>query len=210
MRDAGGLRSRKAVPEVYSGIEILYDLCEGNPRWLQNLLSELYNEWASSGRKGEIHPTVDAPTQARVVRSFAQRFHDELYARPVAEVAGGRTLRWSVGDLVDRIAATLAERLFADQFPVDPVGAFRVDGQQPSEVISLIDSGLDFGAFVILGAMTGDAASEVVGSELRLSYRLAPYYRLLPRRYRAITLASLLASTRDSSQMGLFAEDTDA
>jgi hypothetical protein len=210
MREAGGLRSRKAVPEVYSGIEVLYDVCEGNPRWLQNLLSELFNDWASSGRNGESRPSVDAATQARVVRSFAQRFHDELYARPVAELAEVRRLRWSVGDLVDRIATTLAERLFAEQFPVDPVGAFRVDAQQPPEIVSLIVSGLDFGAFVMLGATAGDASFELVGSELRMSYRLAAYYNLLPRRYRAVTLASLLASARDSRQIGLFVEEIDA
>ena len=210
MREAGGLRSRKAVPELYSGIEVLYDLCEGNPRWLQNLLSELFSEWAASARNGESRPSVDAATQARVVRSFAQRFHDELYARPVSTLAEGRTLRWSVGDLVDRIAATLSQKLFADQFPVDPVGSFHIDRLQPPEVVSLVDSGLDFGAFVILDATAGGAAFELVGSELRLSYRLAPYYRLLPRRYRAVSLGSLLASAQDSTQMGLFAEDSDA
>ncbi len=132
MREAGGLRTRKVVPEVYSGIEVLYDLCEGNPRWLQNLLSELFNVWAASGRTDDDRPIVDAAAQARVVKSFADRFHaSELYARPVSRLADGRPLRWSVGDLVDRIGTALSDRLLADEFPVDPVGAFRVNLRQP-------------------------------------------------------------------------------
>ena len=210
MREAGGLRTRKVVPEVYSGIEVLYDLCEGNPRWLQNLLSELFNVWAASGRTDDDRPIVDAAAQARVVKSFADRFHDELYARPVSRLADGRPLRWSVGDLVDRIGTALSDRLLADEFPVDPVGAFRVNLRQPQEILNLIDSGLDFGAFVLLDAMAGDSAFELVGSELRLSYRLAPFYRLLPRRYRSVALGPLLASGSDTSQMPLFTEDANA
>ena len=198
-------RSRKTVPELYSGIEVLYDMCEGNPRWLLGLMSDLYDHWKEL-RRPEV--VVSRAAQAKILVSFARRFHDELTARTVPPSGEEeKRIRWNLGDLVDNVAMALSGRLLGSSFPLDPVGTFRMDQEQPPQIVRLVDAGLDAGAFIYVGEGTQDTPITLEGSRLRLSYRLAPLYRLPPRSYRDVSLTSLLEQRHDPDQFPLFDKD---
>ena len=198
-------RSRKTVPELYSGVEVLYDMCEGNPRWLLGLMFDLYDHWKEL-RRPEV--VVSRAAQAKILVSFARRFHDELTARTVPPSGEEEErIRWNLGDLVDNVAMALSGRLLGSSFPLDPVGTFRMDQEQPPQIVRLVDAGLDAGAFIYVGEGTQDTPITLEGSRLRLSYRLAPLYRLPPRSYRDVSLTSLLEQRHDADQFRLFDKD---
>ncbi|MCE2399131.1 MAG: hypothetical protein J4F34_08930 [Gemmatimonadetes bacterium] len=200
------LRSRRKVPELYSGIEVLYDVCEGNPRWLLGLISDLNNPCRKGSRRSEV--VVSPQAQAEILLSFARRFHDELTARTVRQSGEEEERhRWTLGDLVGNVAKALSNRLLFSPFSLDPVGTFRMDQGQPPQIEKLVEAGLDAGAFIYVGGRKQVTPNKLEGSRLRLSYRLAPLYRLPLRSYRDVILTSLLEQRDDLDLFSLLDKD---
>lgn len=198
----GKRRTRRRVPELYSGVEVIYDVCEGNPRWLLGLLSDLYDQWRLEGAP----EMLSRAAQAKAIQGFAQRFRDELTAKVVSAPQSGERRGWTLGGLVDRIGTAIAGTLWRGDFQVDPVSAFTVDSGQSGDIHSIIEAGLDMGAFVYLGGMTEGMPTDIKDAKLRVSYRLAPWYGMATRLFRDVSLTALLDKQADPWQTALFEE----
>jgi hypothetical protein len=58
------LRSKKVVPEIYTGAQAIFSICEGNPRWLIGLIRPLLDAY-KEGRRVEGSGIVQRAQQAR-------------------------------------------------------------------------------------------------------------------------------------------------
>jgi hypothetical protein len=187
-------RSRKNPP-LYFGEESIYAMSEGNPRLLAGLLNELLDV-SSRGGTGA-YPLIRPEAQSRVLHSASQRMLTRIKAYPIKR--GLR--RRSLSVLVEKLGGYLHSELVSREFNADPVGSFFVDEDVPDHVLEELSIGLLIGAFVHVKSVEADIPTSVVGSRIRLSYMLAPSYRLLFRNYRELRLSTALRISAASQRL---------
>jgi hypothetical protein len=188
-------RSRKQS-DLYYGEDAIYAMSEGNPRMLAGLLNELVD---SEIRIGDSRPRIRPETQSRVLSSASQRMLTGIRTYPV----GSELPAASLSKLVHTLGRYLHTELVGETFNPDPVGSFLVDEDVPPELLDTISVGLLIGAFVYVGSTESDVPVSVLGSRIRLSYMLAPAYRVLFRTYRQLRLSTVLRVSA-SSQRSIF------
>ena len=178
-------RSRKNAP-LYFGEDAIYAMSEGNPRLLAGLLNELLDIDIAGGSSGS--PLVKPEAQSRVLHAASQRMLTGIKTYPIRRGARRRSL----SGLIDKLGRYLHGELVSQEFNADPVGSFFVDEDVGDDVLAELSVGLLIGAFVHVKSPESDIPLSVVGSRLRLSYMLAPSYRLLFRNYREMRLTTAL------------------
>lgn len=178
-------RSRKN-PNLYFGEDAIYAMSEGNPRLLASLLSDLLDlsSKADTARK----PQVRSADQSRLLSAASQRALAGIKAYPTKVHLASRSL----AQLVDRMGEFLHSELVVREFSPDPIGTFLVDPDLSKEILDELTFGLLIGAFVHVKSHESDIPQSLVGSRIRLSYILSPYYQLLFRNYRDIRLSVAL------------------
>lgn len=187
-------RSRK-LSDLYYGEDALYAMSEGNPRMLAGLLNELVD---ADTRPGNERPRIPPEVQARILSSASQRMLTGIRAYPVGSDRAG-----SLSKLVQTLGRFLHTELVGSTFNPDPVGSFLVDEDVQSDLLETIKVGLLIGAFVYVGSTESDVPASVLGSRIRLSYMLAPIYKLLFRNFRQLRLSTALRVSA-SSQRSMF------
>jgi hypothetical protein len=178
-------RSRKN-PQLYYGEDAIYAMSEGNPRLLAGLLSDLLDLQVKSSSDGG--PVIRPLEQSRILATASQRSLAGIKAYPSRKVVPSRSL----AKLVDRMGAFLHSELVVRDFNPDPVGTFLVDPDVPPDILDELTVGLLIGAFVHVKSHESDIPSTLIGSRIRLSYMLSPYYQLLFRNLRDIRLSVAL------------------
>jgi hypothetical protein len=96
-------------------------------------------------------------------------------------------------EMLDRIGGRTGGQFLGSVFPLDPFGSFIVDSDA-ANVKQIIDQALDIGAIVYVGASDDEVPSETMGARFRLSFMLAPVYKLPLRNYPPVNLSDLLES----------------
>jgi hypothetical protein len=182
-RDQLTRRSRKN-PAIYFGEDAIYAMSEGNPRLLASLLNDLLDGATSRDAPPKIRPDV----QSRILTLAAHRMLSGIKTYPIQGVPEARSLY----RLLQRLGEFLYGELVTKEFKADPVGSFIVDDDTPPDVLGQLQIGLLLGALVHVRSNESDIPREVIGSRLRLSYMLAPAYRVLFRNYRDIRLTTAL------------------
>jgi hypothetical protein len=176
-------RSRKN-PELYFGEDAIYAMSEGNPRLLAGLLSDLLDLKSGDDRSPQVKPLE----QSRVLFAASQRSLAGIKAYPSRKAAPSRSL----ARLVDRMGQFLRSELVVRDFSPDPVGTFLIDPEVPKDILEEITVGLLIGAFVHIKSHESDIPRSLIGSRIRLSYMLSPFYRVLFRNFRDIRLSVAL------------------
>lgn len=172
-------RSRK-VPSLYTGADALFAMVEGNPRWFKGLVGQLLSNHDDDGR---IPPRV----QQKYIQKASDRFRSLLQTIP------RKGAKYGVLDLLDRLGGFLHERQILDSFDADPVGSFRVDSQIRAEILQLLGQAMNQGAIVRMDDSASSlTASCLEGQRFRLSYLLAPHYRILLRAGRPVSIGMAL------------------
>jgi hypothetical protein len=189
-------RSRKN-PLLYYGEDAIYAMSEGNPRLLAGLLNELVDLGTKSGVDGTLSVKPDA--QSRVLRSASQRTLTGIKAYPVERGSSRRSL----SSLVDKLGTYLHSELVTRNFNADPVGSFFIDEDVSPDIEAQIAVGLLIGAFLHVKSSEADIPIAIVGSRIRLSYMLAPYFRFLFRNYRGMRLSTALRISTATHQLML-------
>jgi hypothetical protein len=189
------LRRSRKNPLLYYGEDAIYAMSEGNPRLLAGLLSELLDV-DSKPLGGEPSP-VKPETQSRILHSASQRMLTRIKTYPVER----RSRKGSLSGLIEKLGHYLHSELVTQEFRADPVGSFFVDQEVSPHVLAELSVGLLIGAFVHVKSPQADIATSVVGSRLRLSYMLAPAYRLLFRNYRETRLSTALRISTSSQRL---------
>jgi hypothetical protein len=103
--------------------------------------------------------------------------------------------------VIDKLGTYLHSELVTREFNADPVGSVFVDEAVSQGVVDALALGLLIGAFVHVKSSHGDVPTSVRGSRIRLSYMLAPFYKLLFRNYREMRLSTALRISAASQRM---------
>jgi hypothetical protein len=177
---AKGVSTRKGGRkglQGYFGFPNLVDLTEGNPRWILTLAETLTAEHAESKLSLKAN-TV----QSKAIRTFVQQMVAKLTVFPTKAAAAGR--RWTPFDFVSALGGSIESTLFDGPFMTDPQLSFTIDQPAITQYGDYVRTAIDLGALVIVRrggpaplAAGGDGQT-LVGSRVRITYRLAPEFRL--------------------------------
>lgn len=194
--DVESRRSRK-INGLLSGIEVLSEICDGNPRWLIGLTTNILKKSDEYG--------VDQSIQYREIYAVAKRFENVIGNIPVGDN------KLTVLDVVKRIGEYFEGNLLGQQFRMDPKSTFVVDKdieKIPINIIELIEKGVSQGAFILLDTNDDKFDFEVRGQRFKLSYLFHAIYTLPIRKYEKVSLSTCLSgvdlSIEDSRQIKLF------
>lgn len=161
----------------YIGYPNIIDLTEGNPRWILTLAEGLAAESKTKGL------TVDAQgVQSKAVNDFVEQFVAKLMVYPTA--SGGANSRTTPFRFVETLGESIATVLYDGAFMTDPALSFTIDRQALDQYGEYIRTCIDLGALVIIrrdsAAPLGSDVEglTLVGARVRITYRLAPRFRL--------------------------------
>jgi hypothetical protein len=139
-------RSRKIAP-VFCGWQTVFDVSEGNPRWLIGIVDRLIPE-ARKGKKKATLP-IAAANQARVLTSVSQEYCSLLSALPEALIPVDNNQLTLYG-LVKAISRHFEEEIILSRFRLDPPGSFTVDSSTPPSICELLRVAAYNGAIVYI------------------------------------------------------------
>jgi len=198
-------RTRKAVT-VYAGREAIYAMSEGNPRWLLGLLNDFVDlGLAYQALTREMR--VSYSDQARILNNSARRLLAQINASPFrAPLRAAGDQNYTLYDFITKIGQHFRSEVLGHEFQLDPPGSFVVNDTADPQIISLAEQLLEIGALVYVGSSPQDVPISVVGSRFRLSYMLAPIFRLPLRLYHEVPLRDVLAGGLDKAQIELFSD----
>lgn len=208
------LRSGKIAHEPYFGYPNILDITEGNPRWILNLAELLDAE-----RLKKSLPISAQGVQAAAITAMHRRFAAMLKVYPVND---SRTADIStLYAFLATLAGTIRKKLYHDAFSPDPAQSFEIDSDGAREYGAFLETAIHLGALVIMNPESpkrianSTSNAGLVGSRVRLCYRLAPEF-FLPLRSTSQTKVSSAMSknaperkkkeieSHDSNQKGLF------
>jgi len=198
-------RTRKVVT-LYAGKEAVYAMSEGNPRWLLGLLNDLADLGTSLSdffAKGMTN--VRYGDQARILSNAAHRFLSQVNATP-SRVTGGNS---SLVGFVDSIGEAFQKWLYGKDFPVDPIGSFEVSRETDPVIIQTVEQLLELGALIHIGTSQQSVPRQITGSRFRLTFMLAPVFKLPFRTYRPVKLSDALSGKTDPDQLELSLESEE-
>jgi hypothetical protein len=189
------LRTRKVL-DVYTGADALFAITEGNPRWFKGIVGPLLDSTAP-GR-----PKIQPVKQSRQIEKAISRFRSLLRTVPSPSWKGKQSSRGLLS-LLDAIGYFFRDRLLFDKFTLDPLGTFTVDARTSDALISSLGTALNSGAIVSMEDLDFQSAA-LRGKRFRLSYLLAPYYRISLRLERSLSLSKILDIADSSPDASLF------
>ncbi len=185
------LRSRK-LETIYYGREAIYRVSDGNPRRLIGIIGDLCAK-LRLGKDGK-YPRLTENEQAEVLKRASLHFSGYVHALP-----GGNTFLGEhavdLATLLKAIATFFRQRLLGSEFPLDPVGSFRVESHINEKIVELLRLGVYHGAVVHVDPMPDTIETSLRGKRFRLSYMLAPIYRLPLQLYDPVSLSSILKTS---------------
>lgn len=178
-------RSRKSS-KLYTGAESLFAITEGNPRWFIGIISRLLLRWHNHSQP--IGRTIQAEEMERMANTFSAL----LGTLPVAGPSQGRGLLSLLRTVGNRFHRSVVHDDFSDEPPL----TFIIDSFMTGDALDMLATGLNAGAIVYVP----DSPSELMlttreslrGKRFRMSYLLAPVYRLPIRLGRGVALSSIL------------------
>lgn len=186
-------RSRKKAIDLYSGIEVLCKICDGNPRWLIGIVSQIIS-------KGNSSEKISKDIQYNELLSASKRFKNVIANIPV----GNSDL--TITKIIDRIGEYFKFQVLGGQFQMDPKGTFMVDEDEikiHDNIIELIDKGVSQGAFILLDSNDDSFDFIIRSKRFKLSYLFYILYNLPLRNYTETKLSTCLKES-DSKQISLF------
>lgn len=170
-------RSRKN-PNLYTGVDALLAIVEGNPRWLIGLTGPLIRLYKDKSQR------VSRSTQATAISTASNRFRALLRTIPYVpdRQIGSRDKQVAsrgLLSLLDILGQRFHQNVVVDDFSPDPILSFTVDSSTPSNLLDALGKALNAGAIILVPDASAEAiASSIRGKRFRLSYMLAPSYKL--------------------------------
>ena len=164
-------RARKSL-DIYTGASSVLTMAEGNPRWIIGITRILLN--SAEGKSLPIRKSDQATTLEETIHKFRARlkavaFHDPLKQRVK-----------SLLSLIDDIGHYYSKE-FIDEpvFHPQPVLSFTVDANTHPDLVAAIGRAANLGAIVYVPDKGSSTLMQSVrGKRFRLSYLLAPFYRI--------------------------------
>ena len=199
-RSAVSLRPRK-TNALYTGFPSILELAEGNPRLLLSLLVPMLREFAIV-RESNAKAAIPGDVQGRAIVRAQQTFIALIKTLPPS---------WPAADnprgllpFIDQIGRALENRLYRQPFEADYIGSFSLPSHAPETLETAVGDALNAGAIISLSDSPADnTLTSLRGRVFRLSYLLAPRFRLPLTTGQDISLSSILPGRpRNSSGRG--------
>lgn len=194
-------RSRKVVP-LYFGENLIYELCDGNPRILIGMIDELIN--IAAKKENQVR-SLTINEQSKIITNISQKYLQVISSHPDSNtVIKNKDINLS--EIIDTIGDYFHKRMVTDDFTMDPPGSFIVDVELNNKLLDLIELGVYLGALVYVDNDESISADGLINKRVRLSYTLSAYFSLLSRDFKEIKLSSILSSNNKkiSNQSSLF------
>lgn len=192
---------RKNIP-FYFGANNIYEICDGNPRFLTALIDELL----------KINPreTIEEITpekQSTIIYRISQRHLQIISSHPDASVELYGKVQ-NLGKLIVQIGRYFSSYFFTKDFTIEPVGSFIVDKGVNEKIISLVNLGIRLGAFVYIDPKEALSENGIFEKRFRLSYLLHPNFKLPIREYGSRQLSTILKDgKKGETAPNLFSEE---
>lgn len=203
-------RSRKSY-ELYTGYPSVLDVTEGNPRAILTLITPFVKELSESSRRGGQLAAISTALQSQAIRRVELLLTTLLQVIPL-DMDGFEPGKGLL-DFVDKIGRSFERRLLEWPFAPDYVGTFVLDRRVPHAFAIAVGKAVNAGALIHVPSEESGADSilrGLYGQRFRISYALAPRFRLLLTLGDKISLTRLFEqreSTIPDLQVGLFDED---
>ncbi len=188
-RRVGGLRSRK-VNDLYSGIPLLFEICDGNPRTLLNLFESILPK-LKKDQKGRIN-SINLSEQSRIIKNVSELKLESIKNNPSSNMALEDGKRIGLGEILDKIGKFFFESLVINEFNMDPIGSFFIDKNIDDRIVGLLKIGLNLGAIQYINPKQDITDEDIYNKQYRLSFSLYPHYNLPIREYSVINLSKIL------------------
>lgn len=183
-------RSRKKASELFSGLEVLCKICDGNPRWLIGIITSILLKASEEG--------ADKSLQFDELNSAALRFKNVIANIPI-----GSNTSHSLIDIIDKIGFYFKEQIIGEKFLMDPKGTFEVDSKSidlSDDVIFLLEKAVSQGAIILVDAKDDNFDFTIRGKNFKLAYLFSLLYSLPLRNYPSVKLSECLRGIKRINQ----------
>lgn len=187
----GKKRGVKPFNAAYSGWESIAAISEGNPRWLIGLITRIMSN------SDQIHFPVPTPQQTAAVQWNCQRYAEMLQS-VANEQFGSIKTSTPIYDVLSKIGDYFHDRLVKATFVEDPPMSFIVDERVSDDVEHALRIAVNHGAIVCyqIAADVGGFRT-LRGLRFRLTYMLAPVFKLPMRKSKSVLLSTILEAKPD-------------
>jgi len=174
-------------------------LCEGNPRWIIGLFRPLIADLVQVRDKAAISSISRAEQTKRIEKTIATFLTLLSTLRASQKDRPGK----SIIELVEQIGDFCFDQVLSETFNPEPILSFIIDRGVGPEVYSAVGRAINQGALVLVpqtAIRRGDADTmpsgpgNIWGKRVRLSFLLAPRYRLPLVLGRPVDLSPVLRS----------------
>lgn len=196
-KNKGLKRTRKAIPKLYSGADALFDIVEANPRWFIGIIGPLVDIYSETRAK------VDSSIQMVEVLKAIHKFRALLKTIPCPPI-GNERHSTGVDKALDKIGNYFHEFIVRQDFKPDIPGSFEVTLGLSDPFKASLGAALNAGAIVYVNGPSADVVLDNIdGHRFRLSYLLAPHYKLPLQLFKPIGLNVIFKNDKIASQ-GIF------
>jgi len=186
-------RSRKEYP-IYYGKETIFKLCEGNPRFIINIINDIFIK--TEKYKDIDNFTFSPDEQVDVVRSVSNRFYAMLKTYPTAIMINRKP--FDLDKLVQQVGDYFETEVNQGKFKMHPATSFFFDSKNTlREIQELVNIGVSLGAFIKIDKTAEDISIDKT-VRYRLSYLLHPNFKLPLRLFSSVKLNNIISG--DSNQ----------
>lgn len=179
-------RSRKAHTLFY-GKEVLYKICDGNPRWLIGIINEMLKKKVQNDKIEQIAES----TQAAVLENIAEQFFEVIKAIPDAIIQRKNGVVALYG-LLEEIGSCFFNEIVLGKFQRDPHSTFEIDKDIDDELVRILEKGVYQGALILINPSENSFDFEMRGKCFKLSYLFCPKFKIPIRKYAPLPLSKCL------------------
>lgn len=185
-KSVGKKRGVKPFNTAYSGWESIAAISEGNPRWLIGLITRILSN------SDEAQFPVPTPQQTAGVQWNCQRYAEMLQS-VANEQFGSIKTSTPIYEVLSKIGDYFHNRLVRTAFVEDPPMSFIVDERVSDDVEHALRIAVNHGAIVCyqIAADVGGFRT-LRGLRFRLTYLLAPVFKLPMRKSKSVSLSTIL------------------
>jgi hypothetical protein len=189
--DAHG-RSRKSL-EIYSGATSVFAISEGNPRWFIGLLTNIFSRAKSTEDHGKKSVKVSSVDQGTEIYNAMHRFRSLIKSYP-SEL--------DLLNLIDRIGEFFGEKVLGEKFHPEPYLSLRIPSNEEDEqLLKATAILLQSGALILISDDNSRLITSLKGKRFRLSFLLAPIYRLPLTVGNEVKLSLILNRQKDLTRL---------
>ena len=187
-------RRRKKANDLFSGIEVLSKICDGNPRWLIGIINSILQKATEKGAEKSL--------QFDELYSAALKFKNVIANIPV-----GANTNLPLIDIIEKIGDYFTNQVLGEKFIMDPNGTFEIDISPvdvSENVVFLLEKAISQGAIILLDSKDDSFDFKIRGKKFKLAYLFSLLYDLPLRNYPDAKLSECLKDIKYINQKTLF------